>query len=75
VVPPGYFLPAGANMTKCANGTSGNFREGWVMYSDPRATACTSCGDGIYSEARDLDENPLAVNGSMVMATSASCCE
>jgi hypothetical protein len=46
-----------------------------VMYSDPRATACTSCGDGIFSEARDIDENPLAPNGTLVMATSSSCCE
>jgi hypothetical protein len=62
-------------MTKCANSTSGSFREGWVMYNDAKGASCTPCGEGIYSEARELDENPMANNGSMVMATSASCCE
>ena len=59
-------------MTQC---TVGNFREGWVMYSDPKASTCTPCGDGISSEPRDLDENPKAQNGSLVRATSSSCCE
>jgi hypothetical protein len=45
------------------------------MHSDPRATTCTACGTGIQSEPRDLDENPLAANGSYVCATSSSCCE
>lgn len=45
------------------------------MFSDPKALSCTPCGQGIQSEPRDLDENPLAVNGSLVRATSASCCE
>ena len=54
---------------------AGNFREGWVMHSDPKATSCTACGEGIGSEPRDLDENPKAQNGSLVRATSASCCE
>lgn len=51
------------------------FREGWVMYNDPKAETCTPCGDGIGSEPRDLDENPKATNGSLVRATSTSCCE
>jgi hypothetical protein len=45
------------------------------MFSDPKAKACTPCGDNIASEPRDLDENPKAANGSLVRATSASCCE
>lgn len=72
MVAPGYMLPAGANMTTCA---AGSYREGWVMFSDPKAAACTLCGDGISSEARDLDENPLAANGTLVRATAFSCCE
>lgn len=59
-------------MPKCEDG---KFREGWVMYSDPKASTCTLCGDNIRSEARDLDENPLAPNGTLVRATSTSCCE
>ena len=51
------------------------FREGWLMFSDPKATSCTPCGDNIRSEPRDLDVNPLAANGSLVRATSTSCCE
>lgn len=72
VVPPGYFLPAGASMQQCSAST---FREGWLMFSDLKATACTPCGQGISSEPRDLDENPKAQNGSLVRATSASCCK
>lgn len=72
VVPPGYFLPQGANMQQCGATT---FRESWVMHSDPKAATCTPCGDGIDSEPRDLDENPKAENGTLVRATSASCCE
>ncbi len=45
------------------------------MYNDPKGQACTLCGDGISSEPRDLDENPKAANGTLVRATSASCCE
>lgn len=45
------------------------------MYSDPKATSCSPCGDNIRSEPRDLDENPLAPNGTLVRATSSSCCE
>jgi hypothetical protein len=45
------------------------------MYSDPKASTCTPCGDGISSEPRDLDENPKAQTGSLVRATSSSCCE
>jgi hypothetical protein len=71
-VPPGYYLAPGSNMTQCGNTT---FREGWVMFSDPKAAACAPCGDGISSEARDLDENPLAANGTLVRATPFSCCE
>jgi hypothetical protein len=59
-------------MTLCG---SGSFRDGWVMYSDPKASSCTPCGDGIRSEARELDENPLAANSSLIRATSASCCK
>jgi hypothetical protein len=73
VVPPGYFIPVqNEDMQQCG---AGNFREGWVMYNDPKAQTCTTCGDGIGSEPRDLDENPRAINGSLVRATSASCCE
>jgi hypothetical protein len=73
MVPPGYYLPAtGGSMTPCGAGT---FREGWVMFSDPKAVACRPCGDGINSEARDLDENPLVANGTLARATSFSCCE
>lgn len=71
VVPPGYVVSSGS-MVLCSSGT---FREGWLMFSDPRATTCTACGDNILSEPRDLDENPLAANGSLVPASSASCCE
>jgi len=59
-------------MTQCP---TGSFREGWLMHSDPKATACTPCGDNISSEPRDLDENPRVVNGSLVSATPTSCCE
>lgn len=73
VVPPGYFLPTGSSsMVKCDTGA---FRDGWLMFSDPRAVSCTPCGTGIASEARELDANPLATPGSYVRATSASCCE
>jgi hypothetical protein len=72
VVPPGYYLAPGSNMTQCGNTT---FREGWVMFSDPKAAACAPCGDGISSEPRDLDVHPLAASGALVRATSASCCE
>ena len=72
VVPPGYFLPQGASMQKCG---AAKFREGWVLHSDPKAETCTPCGDGIDSEPRDLDENPKAANGTLVRATSASCCK
>lgn len=77
VVPPGYMLPAGTGpMQKCAStATVGYFREGWVMHNDQRAQACTPCGDGILSEAREFDVNPLESNTSLVMATSASCCK
>jgi hypothetical protein len=71
VVPPGYFLSAG-DLAKCA---PGGFREGWVLFSDPKATQCSVCGGSISSEAREVDVNPLAGNGSLVSATSASCCE
>ena len=71
VVPPGYYVPE-ATMEQCP---AGSFREGWVMHSDPKAATCTLCGDNIGSEPRDLDENPKAQNGSLVRATSASCCE
>jgi hypothetical protein len=71
VVPPGYIVSSGS-MVLCSSGT---FREGWLMFSDPRATTCTACGDNILSEPRDLDENPLAANGSLVRATSTSCCK
>jgi hypothetical protein len=75
VVPPGYYLSA-SSMLKCGNtATGGTFREGWVMYSDPKAQNCTACGDNILSEPRDLDENPLAPNGTLVRSTSTSCCE
>jgi len=68
MVPPGYYLTP--NMVTCGSGT---FREGWLMASDPKATTCTPCGDGIQSEPRDLDENPLVANGTLVRATSTSC--
>jgi hypothetical protein len=54
---------------------SGTFREGWVMFSDPRASTCTECGANILSTPRDLDENPKVANGSLTRATSASCCK
>jgi hypothetical protein len=71
VVPPGYLIQAGA-LAQCGEGT---YRERWVMASDPAALACTQCGTGISSEPRDLDENPLAANSSLVRATSTSCCK
>lgn len=71
VVPPGYAL-SGGSMAPCDNGF---FRDGWVLYSDPKAASCTPCGEGISSDAREADENPLAVNGSLVRVTSDSCCE
>ena len=72
VVPPGYFLAEASTMTPCF---AGYFREGWLMFSDPKATTCTPCGDGIDSEPRDLDDNPRVANGTLTRATSASCCE
>jgi hypothetical protein len=75
-VPPGYFIQsANAAPTAMAQCGPGLYRERWVMFADPRALNCTACGQGIQSEPRDLDENPLAVNGSLVRATSTSCCE
>jgi hypothetical protein len=71
VVPPGY-LTTPASMAPCPPGT---FRQGWLLHSDPGASSCSACGAGIASEPRDLDENPLAANGSLVRATAASCCE
>lgn len=71
VVPPGYFT-APVSMALCPPGT---YRQAWLLHSDPGASSCTACGVGIGSEPRDLDENPLATNGSLVRATVASCCE
>lgn len=71
VVPPGYLIQNGT-LGQCGPGF---YRERWVMYSDPKGQACTPCGAGIQSEPRDLDEHPLAVNGSLVRAASTSCCE
>jgi hypothetical protein len=51
------------------------YREGWLLYNNPTATSCTPCGEGIRSEPRDLDENPLAAADSRVRATSTSCCK
>jgi hypothetical protein len=45
------------------------------MHSDSLGASCTTCGTGISSEARDLDTHPLASSGSLVRATSSSCCE
>jgi hypothetical protein len=59
-------------MTTCPSGT---YREGWLLQSDPKADSCTPCGEGISSEPRDLDQNPLVAEGSLVRATSASCCK
>ena len=72
VVPPGYFVPTQSTMTSC---TAGYFREGWLMYNDPKAATCTACGENIDSEPRDLDENPLVANGTLTRATPTSCCE
>ena len=72
VVPPGYFVPTQSTMTSC---TAGYFREGWLMYNDPKASSCTPCGENIDSEPRDLDENPLVANGTLTRATPTSCCE
>lgn len=76
VVPPGYWIPVEAgnkqDMIHCANST---FRSEWVMFNAEAANSCTSCGDGINGEARDMDVNPLAANSSLARATSASCCE
>jgi len=71
-VPPGSFIQGGSSLTPCG---PGSFRERWLLASDPRATSCTPCGTGISSEPRDLDEHPLAANGSLVRATSTSCCK
>lgn len=71
VVPPGYFSNS-TGLQPCRDGT---FREGWVLWSDARALSCAFCGDNIRSEPRDLDEHPLAGNGSLVRATPTSCCE
>ena len=73
VVPPGYFISATtATLAPCG---PGYYRERWAMISGARAQTCTPCGQGIQSEARDMDEHPLAANGSYARATSASCCE
>jgi hypothetical protein len=84
VVPPGYYIITSSGMTLCPQGTAatpptsagspGTFREGWVMYSDPKATTCTSCGEGILSEPRDKNDNPMSTV-ALVQATSASCCK
>lgn len=46
-----------------------------ASWSQASAKQCVICGDGINSEARDVDEHPLAINGSLVRATTASCSE
>jgi hypothetical protein len=46
-----------------------------LLFSDPRATSCRGCGSGIASEARELDQHQLAPSGSLVRASSASCCK
>jgi hypothetical protein len=46
-----------------------------VLWSSPSGQDCRLCGDNIASEARDLDEHPQAINGSLVRASSFSCCE
>jgi len=46
-----------------------------VLWSDGRAVLCSLCGDNIRSEPRDLDENPKVANGSLIRATSTSCCK
>lgn len=73
VVPPGYVLRNDStSMAQCGNG---EYRPGWLLVSDPRATTCLLCGENIASEARDLDENPLASQGALVRANSECCCE
>ena len=74
-VPPGYFVSSASGSPTLAPCGESSYRERWVMFSDTRAQTCTPCGQGIQSEPRDMDEHPLAVNGSYTRATSASCCE
>jgi hypothetical protein len=45
------------------------------MWSDPAAANCTSCGTGIFSEPRDIDEHPTAAIGALVRSQPTSCCE
>lgn len=71
VVPPGYAVVSG-RITTCRDG---EYRSGWLMLNDAKATVCVPCGDNIYSEPRIPDENPTATNGSLVRATSDCCCE
>lgn len=73
VVPPGYVIKENAtSMSQCV---SGEYRPGWLLTSDARVKNCNLCGANIRSEARDLDENPMVVNGSLVRATPECCCE
>lgn len=75
MVPPGYRILADGTLSSMLKCDAGTYREGWVGFSDLRASSCTPCGTGISSEPRDLDQNPLAGSGSLVMASPASCCE
>jgi hypothetical protein len=75
VVPPGYYLPAGGgDITKCATGANGAYKEGWGS-----AAACTPCGPGIYSAAQTsvslYDPNTDVATQDYVAASSAACCE
>lgn len=90
VVPPGYFVMATTDglgvMVKCPttpDGTEqeGYYRSGWKLIRKVASATgdgtdvCTKCGIGILSRAIEPDDSPVAVAGSMVAATSTTCCE
>jgi hypothetical protein len=91
MVPPGWFVAAGANngagqMLKCPTTPEGSeqegyFRAGWKGFAEVTSSSgdgtdvCTKCGTGILSRAVDADESPDAAADSKVAASTAACCE
>lgn len=75
VTPPGFFTASG-NTTKCA---AGSYRPGgWAAAG--QATACTSCGQGVFadSDAEVLEYgivNPSVITRVGVSTSVEACCE